>query len=115
MTRPSRRRGRNFNDFIMFPRKALRHEDWKGFSPAAKILYLYLKGRFNGHNNGDIHLHYSELKGVKGLSSPSSISRGFKELEEKEWVSRTRIGGLHRYSNKFELTGKVDDYLSGGR
>jgi len=64
------------------------------------------------YNNGQIRLYYSELKGVKGLSSPSTISKALKELEAKEWIKRTMMGGFHRHFNEFELTGKYDDHVS---
>jgi len=95
----------------MFPRKTLRSKEWKDLSPAAKILYIHLKGKYNGSNNGEIRLYYSELYGIKGISSNSTISKAFKELEQKEWIKRTQLGGIYRYFNNYELTGKYDDYL----
>ncbi len=106
-----RQRKKRFNNFVMIPRKILNMDEWKNLSPAAKILYIHLKTRYNGSNNGKIHLHYSELAGIKGLSSHSTVSKAFKELLEKEWVKKTTLGGLYRYSNEFELTGKYDDYI----
>lgn len=95
----------------MLPRKMLRSHEWKMLGPAAKILYIHLKGKYNGHNNGEIRLYYSELKGIKGLSSPSTVSHAFNELEEKGWIKRTKLGGLYRTINEYELTGNFDDYL----
>lgn len=105
-----RRKKRNwyFDSFVPIPRKTLKSKEWKELSPAAKILYIHLKGKYNGHNNGNIRLYYSELEGIKGLSSPSTISKANLELERKEWVKRTKIGGLYRYFNEYELTGKFD-------
>jgi hypothetical protein len=110
----AKRRSKKSNkSFVMLGRSMLlRQPEWKGLSIAAKLAYVYLKAKFNGTNNGSIRLHYSELKGVKGISSPSTISRAFKELEKKEWIKRTKHGGLHRYFNEYELTGKHDDHLS---
>lgn len=95
----------------MLPRKMLRSHEWKILKPAAKILYIHLKGKYNGHNNGEIRLYYSELKGIQGLSSPSTVSKAFKELEEKGWIKKTKLGGLYRSINEYELTGNYDDYL----
>lgn len=88
-----------------------RSPEWRGLGPAAKILYLYLKAKYNGGNNGQIRLYYSELKGIKGLGSQTTISRGFKELESKGWIERTKIGGLYRYMNEYKLTGKYDECI----
>ena len=107
----ARRRNRGFKSFVMIPRKMLRSQEWKKLGPAAKILYIHLKEKYNGHNNGEIRLYYSELKGIHGLSSPSTISKAFKELEEKGWIKRTKLGGLYRTINEYELTGNFDDYI----
>jgi hypothetical protein len=111
MSRAKRWNRKRFNNFVMVPRKMLKLEEWKNLSPAAKILYIHLKTKYNGSNNGDIYLHYSELKGIRGLSSHSTISKALKELQDKGWVEKTEMGGLYRHSNKFKLTGKVDDYI----
>jgi ribosomal protein L28 len=111
MSQAKRQNKKRFNNFIMVPRKILNLDEWKNLSPSAKILYIHLKARYNGSNNGSIHLHYSELTGIKGLSSHSTISKAFKELLDKAWIKRTRFGGLYRYSNQFELTGRFDDYI----
>jgi hypothetical protein len=110
----AKRRSKKSNrSFVMLGRSMLlRDPDWKGLSISAKVAYIYLKAKFNGANNGGIRLYYSELGGVKGLSSSSTISRAFKELEKKGWIKRKKLGGLHRYFNEYELTGKYDDHLS---
>jgi predicted transcriptional regulator len=95
----------------MLPRKMLRSEAWKDLNAAAKILYIYIKGKYNGSNNGDIRLYYSELKGVKGCSSSATVSKASKELQEKGWIKRKKLGGLYRYCNEYELTGEHDAYL----
>ena len=89
----------------------LRCNEWKNLSPAAKLIYIYLKSKFNGQNNGEIKLYYSELKGIRGISAPSTAAGGFKELELKGWINRIQIGGMYRYFNIFRLTGKHDDSL----
>ncbi len=86
--------------------------EWMKLSAGAKLLYVYLKNRFNGANNGEIALPYSALKGVRGLSSTSTISKAHKELEREGWVTRKNLGGMFRKINKYELTGKYDGYLS---
>lgn len=112
MSRRSRKGTKHRNSFVMLPRKMLRGSQWKNLSPAAKILYIHLKSKYNGINNGSIRLHYSELQGIKGISSPSTISKAIKELEKKEWIKREKFGGLYRYYNEYKLTGKYDDYIN---
>ena len=105
-------KSKGHKSFVMLARKMLsRNEEWKELSSAAKLFYIYLKSKYNGINNGSIKLHYSELKGVKGISSHSTISKAIKELEKKEWIKRTKQGGLYRHINEYELTGNYDEYL----
>lgn len=63
---------------------------WMRLSAAAKILYIHLKSRYEGTNNGELELTYRDMKGVKGCSSRWAVSRAFKELEKKEWIKKTR-------------------------
>ena len=111
MSYSKRKKDNRFNSFVAIPRKILRGEEWKKLSPGAKLLYIHIKSKYNGGNNGKIRLYYSELKGNRGLSSPATISKAIKELESNGWILRTQNGGLIRYYNKFKLTGKYDDYI----
>ena len=99
-----------YSSFVALDRKTIFHcESFRRLSPPAVTLYVYLKAKFNGANNGKIRFHYSELKGVKGFCSPETISRTFKELEGAGWIKRTHIGGLYRFQNEYQLTGQFDD------
>ena len=86
--------------------------EWKSLPLCAKYFYIKLKAKYNGSNNGNIRLYYSELKGEKGLSSHSTISRAIKELENNGWIERTKLGGLYRHFNEFRLTEKFDNHIS---
>jgi len=98
--------------FVMIGRgMLLRSQEWKNLGASAKILYLYLKAKYNGSNNGQIRLYYSELKGIKGLCSSATASKAFQELETSGWITKTKYGGLYRYFNEYKLTGKYDDCL----
>ena len=111
MGRARKRKNKGHKSFVMLPRKMLKSEEWKELSPAAKLFYIHLKGKYNGSNNGQIRLYYSELAGVKGISSDSTISKAIKELESKGWIKRYEIGGLYRHFNEYELTGEYDVYI----
>ena len=95
--------------FVGLTNRTLRTTAWRTLSAKAKILYLHLKGKYNGSNNGDISLHYSELEDIEGLKSSSTQCNAFRELEQKGWAKRTQHGGMFRYQNKYELTWKYDD------
>lgn len=103
-----RRKKAKLPPFVALGRFMLRSKEWRGLSPKAKILYIHLKHKYVGHNNGDIELHYSELK---DMMASSTISSAFKELEAKGWITPTKYGGLYRYVNKYKLTGKYDEII----
>lgn len=105
-----RKRKRIGKSFVMLPRKMLKNKEWRQLSPAAKTIYIHLKAKYNGSNNGKIRLYYSELKDIKGLASDPTISRAFKELEKKGWLKKTNRGGLYRLINEYALTWKYDLY-----
>ena len=104
-----RRGKRGYKHFVRLSTKTLRGQAFRSLKPSSALLYLQLKAKYNGSNNGDIKLYYSELKGIQGLSSPSTISNAFKELIEKGWVKKTEHGGLYRYSNSYKLTWEHDE------
>ena len=92
--------------FVGFAKVLLRSEDWKsGLTSAEKIVYIQLKCNYHGSDNGEIHLHYSELK---TMMAPATISSAFKGLEKKGWIEKTKMGGLFRYYNLYKLTAKYD-------
>ncbi len=76
------------------------------------MIYIYIKAKYNGTNNGEIKQSYRGLLDIKGLRSPNTISRGLKELENGDWIRRIHLGGLHRQDQTYELTGKFDGYIS---
>ena len=107
------RKNVRFYDFMMLGRDMVLHcDEWKQLSPSAKILYICVKAKHNGTNNGNIILHYSELEAVEGLRSPSTVSKAFKELAQKGWITKTSNGGMYRIPNKYGLTGRYDDYIT---
>lgn len=84
----------------------LRSPEWRReLRSSAKVVYIHLRDRCVGWNNGDIMLKYED---VADLMAPATFSRALKQLEAQGWIEKTMIGGLHRHLNKFRLTGKHD-------
>lgn len=104
----SRRRSK-LPPFVALGREMLKSKEWQeDLTMSEKILYVHLKNKYVGTNNGEICLHYSELKKIM---APATASKAFKGLEKKEWVEKTKIGGMFRYVNHYKLTGKYDRAL----
>lgn len=103
------KRGKAYGSFVALERSMLRSDAWqKDLTNAEKVLYIHIKFKYVGSNNGEIVLHYSELK---NLMAPATASRAFKGLLDKGWIEKTRQGGLYRYQNLYRLTGKYDQAL----
>ena len=110
----AKRNKRSSEPFVRLSRELLfKSSEWWSFRPAARDIYLLLKAKYNGRNNGNIRLYYSEIRGrrIPGLRSDKAISSAFKELESAGWLERTELGGLYRHLNEYRLTGKHDKLL----
>ena len=101
------KRSNKYPSFVALPREMLKLPEWRsGLSSSGKVLYVHLKHKYTGQNNGDICLHYSE---VEDFMAPATIARAFRELEAKEWIVVERtVGGKHRFTTHYSLTGKYD-------
>jgi hypothetical protein len=101
-----------YSSFVGIERHVLfKCESWRNLSLRAKIVYLYLKAKYNGKNNGEIQLHFSELAALPGFNSRRAFYGSAKELEGAGWIERTNPGGLYRNPNLYKLTGRYDGML----
>ena len=104
MSRREKRRGKGA-PFVMLEKNTLNSQDWKKLSHPEMLTYIYIKKNYNGTNNGEISLKYSELKGIM---APGTIANALKGLITKEWIEKTKHGGMFRYYCLYKLTGKYD-------
>ncbi len=105
-----KKRKKRFPSFVAIARATLLDPNWRKLGPSSKVLYLHLKSKFVGHNNGELCLRYCELK---DFMSPPTISDAFKELVEVGWITKDHIvGGKHRFTVYYALTGKYDETIS---
>jgi hypothetical protein len=108
--KPGKRR-KGLPPFVALPRIMLRSKEWRnGLTSSEKILYIHLKHKYIGHNNGDLCLHYSE---VIDFMSSATIAKAFKGLREKRWIEETaHIGGKYRFELRYRLTGICDESVN---
>ena len=86
-------------------------DEWKQLSPSAKILYLMIKAKHNGTNNGTSSCT-TRTEGRGGFPPPLRPHSAFKELEKKGWITkRDSMVGCTGSPNKYKLTGRYDDYI----
>lgn len=82
---------------------------WRSLSgPAAKV-WVELRSRFNGRNNGRLHLSLEEGAHLLGLGK-TTVHRALKELEEKGFIRKTRQGQFYgRLASEYALTSERID------
>lgn len=102
-------KGRSYGSgqYIPIPHVMAKSAAWRSLSGGAAKLYIELHSRFNGFNNGDLSVSYSEAAKLLSLGK-STVKRAFDELTEKGFVVRTSEG--HWYGRKaatWRLTAKV--------
>lgn len=88
----SRRRAKS-PPFVMVPLWLVKTLAWQHLDPPARALYLELRQRFNGHNNGMIGLGCREA--AKAINvGPDTASRAFRKLSELGFIEATSKGGF---------------------
>jgi len=110
------RRKRKAPPFIMIRRDLLKDPQWRKLSSSAKVLYIYLRSKFNYRTLSEVSLAYSELKGMNRLSSTRAISNAFKELQREKWIEKAKIGGgMYGGVCTYKFIGPYKDfYYKGG-
>lgn len=64
-------------------------ESWASLKPGPRALYIELKRRFNGNNNGRIVLGYRDAAEAINVSR-NTVGPYFSELEERGLITMTR-------------------------
>ena len=82
----------------------LTSEAWRSLSGGALRYYIELRRRFNGQNNGELHLSIVEAMKVLGMGRHTVI-RAQRELVEKGFIWCTVAGNWKdRTASTWELT-----------
>jgi len=90
----SKNKGRQRKErYVMLEHHMLNCHAYKHLSFKARVLYIEFKMRYNGSNNGKIHLSIASAS--KELNcSRNTIRSALKELEEKGFI-------IYRFKGKF--------------
>jgi hypothetical protein len=70
---------------------------WCSLNGSSMKVWWALRARFNGGNNGKIHLSYEEATALLGMGK-ASVARAFTELQKKGFLRLTQKG--HWYGRK---------------
>jgi biotin operon repressor len=86
------------------PYSMTQHPVWRSLSGSAVKVFIEMRSRFNGSNNGKIRLSLED--GAKALGmGKETVRRAQQELEEKGFVVKTRAGYFYgRQAAEWRLT-----------
>ena len=98
--------------FVMLRHDLLKDPEWRKLSSSAKVLYIYLRVKFNYVTLSEVTLAYSE---VEDMMSSKTISRAFRELQNSGWIEKTKHGGLYGGMCAYKFIGAYKDFYYHGR
>lgn len=113
-SRGANRKGRSKGDgqYWSVPYAMLQGPAWRSLGGSAIKVYLELRTRFNGRNNGELFMSIDEAARLLGMSK-STAHAAFKELIAKGFIVETRKGQWYgRLATLYALT---DRSLNGAR
>nr|WP_321444589.1 hypothetical protein [uncultured Cohaesibacter sp.] len=87
-------RSKSEGQYLILPYSLLHHPAWRRLSGSAKSVFLELRSRFNGSNNGQLRLSLGEGAKLLGMSK-TTIDRKFDELEEAGFIVKTKHGNWY--------------------
>ena len=98
--------------YLKITRRMLDHKNFISLSRSAKLTYQFIKGQYNGYNNGNLAAALSMYKAKGYGTSSSQLRKSLVELEDKEFILKTRQGGKNR-CNLFAVTDEAIDDCNG--
>lgn len=97
------RKGRSKNPdggFLRLYKWMLRSKAWQHCSVVERALFIAIKERYNGHNNGDIPMSHREAQQLLGQSN-KPIIKAFAGLQEKGLI-KARVKGSFNWKTSTE-------------
>jgi len=99
MAKQGKRKGRRVNatgrngteQYIGVPYSMTRSAAFRSLTGSALKVWVELRSRFNGRNNGELSLSLDEGARLLGMGK-TTVGRAFVELEEKGLIVMTRRG-----------------------
>lgn len=68
-----------------------RSDAWRSLSGNAVRIWVELRARYNGRNNGDLSLSHGEAVDLLAIGR-ATVSRAFSQLEDRGFIRKTRQG-----------------------
>ena len=103
-------RSKKGGQFVPVPYPMAESAAWRSLTGAAVKVYVELRRRFNGGNNGKLSLSLMEAASLLRLSK-STVGRALDQLVERGFIVKTREG--HWYGRKAAEYAVTDRPLDG--
>lgn len=103
-------KGRNdAEQYFKLSYQMARSPAWRSLSGAAVKVFLEIRCRFNGGNNGALTLSLDEAARLLGLGK-ATVARAMEELQEKGFIVKTKQGFWYgRQASEWAVTDKSVD------
>lgn len=98
-------RARNGPAFVQIHHWFRKTEAWRSLGPYSKLLYIEMKAKYSGANNGEIPMSYREAAELLGCSNRPVII-GFQELQDRGFIVPVQKGAFS-WKVRFEGTGRA--------
>jgi len=99
--------------YAPLPYALLKSPAWRSLSGSSVKVFMELHTRFNGSNNGKIHLSMNEAAAALGIGK-ATAQRAFLELQTKGLIVLTTPGAwYHRRAHEWRLTTKAVQAVKG--
>jgi len=97
--------------FVMLRKDLLKDPEWRKLKSSAKVLYIYLRQKFNYETLSHVTLAYSE---IEDFMSSKTISSAFKALENKNFIEKLKQGGLFGGVCEYKFIGPYKEFYYKG-
>ena len=97
--------------FVMVTLEMLNDPEWRKLSNKAKIVWVYMRSKFNYTTWSTVTLTYAELE---DMMSSKTICKAFRELEKTSFIKKTKRGGLHRGASRYKFIGPYRFFYHNG-
>ncbi len=97
--------------FALIEKEILYSKAWTMLTHSERVIYVHLKGEFNGTNSDSLKLPYSDMKkiigaacfwrGIKGLEE-----RGFIDVVSRGCIPSIKDGRLKSKPNVYKISGR---------
>ena len=96
-----------YSSFVMLTNELINSKAWKELSCYARAVYIEIKHKYNGKNDGNLSYTYRE---ASEIMHTDTFTKALRELVNNGLIDIIRSGGLYRKSNIFGLSDRWKSY-----